>query len=83
VRCTTKADYLFCQPWPFAHSLMIGLILEADGDDITVDTSELEAARWFTREETAAMMAGTHPEAFAPPSFAVAHHVIKAWLERG
>lgn len=83
VRCTTKADYLFCQPWPFAHSLMIGLILEADGDDITVDTSELETARWFTREETAAMMAGTHPEAFAPPSFAVAHHVIKAWLERG
>lgn len=82
VRCTTRADYLFCQPWPFAHSLMIGLILEADGEEITVDTSELETARWFTRDEVASMMAGTNPEAYAPPSFAVAHHVIKAWLDR-
>ncbi len=83
VRCTTQAEYLFCQPWPFNHSLMIGMILEADGDEITVDTTELETARWFTREETAAMMIGAHPEVFAPPKFAVAHHVIKAWLERG
>lgn len=83
VRCTARADYLFCQPWPFSHSLMIGLILEADADDITVDASELEAARWFTREEAAAMMAGAHPDAYAPPRFAVAHHVIKAWLDRG
>lgn len=83
VRCTTRADYLFCQPWPFSHSLMIGLILDADNEDITVDTSELETARWFTREEVTAIMAGAHPEAFAPPHFAVAHHVIKAWLDRG
>ncbi len=82
IRCSTRADYLFCQPWPFPSSLMIGLILEADDETITVDTSELEAARWFTREETAAMMAGANPEAFAPASFAIAHHVIKAWLER-
>ncbi|MDP3491495.1 MAG: NAD(+) diphosphatase [Hyphomonadaceae bacterium] len=83
VRCTTKADYLFCQPWPFPSSLMIGMILEADGEEITVDESELETARWFTREETASMMAGTNPDAFPPMHFAIAHHVIKAWLERG
>ena len=82
VRCSTRADYLFCQPWPFPSSLMMGLILEADSEEITVDTTEIETARWFTREETAAIMAGTHPEAFAPPRFAVAHHVIKAWLDR-
>jgi NAD+ diphosphatase len=82
VRCTQPAHYLFCQPWPFAHSLMVGLILEADADEIKVDTSELEAARWFSREETVAMLAGDHPDAFAPPPFAVAHHVIKAWIER-
>ena len=82
IRCTTKADYLFCQPWPFPSSLMIGLILEADNDDITVDQSELETARWFTRTETTSMMAGTNPDAFPPMPFAVAHHVIKAWLER-
>jgi NAD+ diphosphatase len=82
VRCTARADYLFCQPWPFPSSLMIGLILEADGEDISIDGYELETARWFTREEAAAMMAGKHPEAFAPPRFAIAHHVIKAWLDR-
>lgn len=83
VRCTTSADYLFCQPWPFPSSLMVGLILEADEGEIKVDDSELETARWFTRAETASMMAGTNPEAFAPPRFAIAHHVIKAWLDRG
>ena len=83
VRCTTRSDYLFCQPWPFPSSLMIGLILEADEGDITVDESELETARWFTREETASMMAGTNPDAVPPMPFAIAHHVIKAWLERG
>jgi NAD+ diphosphatase len=83
VRCSTRADYLFCQPWPFPSSLMIGLILEADGEEIIIDGSELETARWFTREEATAMMAGRHPEAFAPPRFAIAHHVLKAWLDRG
>lgn len=83
VRCTTRADYLFCQPWPFPSSLMIGLILEADEGEIAVDETELETARWFTREETASMMAGTNPDAFPPMRFAIAHHVIKAWLERG
>jgi NAD+ diphosphatase len=62
---------------------MIGLILEADSEEIVVDESELETARWFTREETVSMMAGTNPEAFPPMPFAIAHHVIKAWLDRG
>jgi NAD+ diphosphatase len=80
--CTGVADYLFCQPWPFPSSLMIGMILEAATDEITVDTSELETARWFSREEIRAVMDGTHPEIVRPMSFAVAHHVIKAWLDR-
>jgi NAD+ diphosphatase len=62
---------------------MVGLILEADGEDISVDESELETARWFTRAEIASMMAGTNPEVYPPMHFAIAHHVIKAWLERG
>jgi NAD+ diphosphatase len=82
VRCTAPAEYLFCQPWPFPSSLMIGLILEADGEEITVDTSEIETARWFTRQEARAMLAGTHPEVFPPMRFAIAHHVLKAWAER-
>lgn len=82
VRCTRPAEYLFCQPWPFLSSLMIGLILDADGEEIVIDSTELETARWFTRAEARAMLAGEHAEAFAPPSFAIAHHVLKAWVER-
>lgn len=82
VRCSAPAEYLFCQPWPFLSSLMIGLILEAESEEITVDTSEIETARWFTREEARAMLAGQHPDAFAPPRFAIAHHVLKTWAER-
>jgi NAD+ diphosphatase len=82
IRCSGVADYLFCQPWPFPSSLMVGMILEAETDDVTVDTSELESARWFGREEVAAMMAGKHPEAFGPMPIAIAHHVVMAWLER-
>lgn len=82
IKCTGKVDYLFGQPWPMPHQLMIGLIVEAATDEIIVDTSELETARWFTREEAASMMAGTHPDANAPNPVAVAHHILKAWLER-
>ncbi len=66
VRCTGRAEYLFCQPWPFPSSLMIGLILEADGEELKIDTGELETARWFTRDEAKAMMAGSHPDAYPP-----------------
>jgi NAD+ diphosphatase len=83
IRCTGVAEYLFCQPWPFPSSLMVGMILEAETDEVTVDPTELESARWFTRDEVAAMMAGRHPDAFGPTPIAIAHHVVMAWLERG
>lgn len=83
IRCTDVADYLFCQPWPFPSSLMVGMIIEAETDEVTVDVTELESARWFTRDEVAAMMAGRHPDAFGPMPIAIAHHVVMAWLERG
>lgn len=77
------AEYLFAQPWPFPSSLMVGLILEATSEAITVDKVELEEARWFTRQEARQIIAGTHEEAFAPPEMAVAHHILKVWAERG
>lgn len=78
-----EARYLFCQPWPFPGSLMIGIIVEALSEDIDVDGDELEEARWFTKEEANAMLAGGHASAWAPPPLAVAHHILKAWAEEG
>ncbi len=82
IRASGRAEYLFCQPWPFPSSLMIGLIVEAASDEIDIDPAELETARWFSRDELAAIMAGDHPEVVRPRPIAVAHHVMQAWLDR-
>lgn len=77
-----NAEYLFCQPWPFPSSLMVGIIVEADTMEVSVEQDELEAARWITRDEARQVLAGTHPDIYAPPPMAVAHHILKTWAER-
>ncbi|GAA4323425.1 NAD(+) diphosphatase [Pigmentiphaga soli] len=76
--------YFASQPWPFPSSLMIGCFARALDTRIVVDTTELEDARWFTREEAAQMLAGTHPAGLsAPKPYAIAHHLLKAFAEDG
>jgi NAD+ diphosphatase len=70
------------QPWPFPHSLMIGAIAAVENEDITIDGHELESARWFTRDEASQLIAGKHADCFAPPSFAIAHQILKSWAEQ-
>lgn len=69
------------QPWPFPHSLMIGAIAEVEDDRETVDTTELETARWFTRDEARDLIAARYQGAFCPPPFAIAHQILKTWSE--
>jgi NAD+ diphosphatase len=73
--------YIASQPWPFPSSLMIGCHALADDPAITLDANELDDARWFTRAEVAAAMAGD-PEApfIAPPAMAIANSLLKWWL---
>lgn len=70
------------QPWPFPHSLMIGVLCEVEDANETVDTTELESGRWFTRDEAKLLVAAKHPDAWAPPPFAIAHQLLKTWSER-
>lgn len=49
--------YLGDQPWPFPTSLMLGFTARALGTELTLQDSEIEAARWFTREELVAALA--------------------------
>ncbi len=72
--------YLASQPWPFPSSLMIGCFAEALTQDITIDAEELEDARWFTLDEARASLAGSGTFS-CPPSIAIAHHLIKVWVE--
>ncbi|EHN76600.1 NADH pyrophosphatase-like rudimentary NUDIX domain family, partial [Streptomyces coelicoflavus ZG0656] len=43
--------------------------------------TELESVAWLTRAEARAVLAGAHPTIQAPPPFAIAHSLIKAWAE--
>ena len=61
---------------------MVGILIEADTTEVSVEQDELEAARWITREEARQVLAGTHPDIYAPPAMAVAHHILKAWAMR-
>lgn len=80
-------SYVFCQPWPFPSSLMIGCHAYADDPAIRIDETELEDARWFTRADVEDAMEaigrGEAGAAFrAPPRFAVAHHLFRWWVDR-
>lgn len=71
--------YVLSQPWPFPSSLMIGLIAQALSQTITLD-DELEDARWFSRDDVRAMLAGTHEHYNAPMALSAAHHLLQEWV---
>jgi len=61
---------------------MIGCHAQARSREITIDRSELADARWFEREEVALMLLRRHPDGLGtPPPVAIAHHIIRAWVE--
>lgn len=78
---TVAVRYHSSQPWPWPSQLMIGLFAEVASDVVRPDEVELEEVRWFTRPQARALLEGRHPDATAPPSFAIAHQLIKAWLD--
>jgi NAD+ diphosphatase len=73
--------YVASQPWPFPSSLMIGCTARAAGPALTVDYTELDDARWFSRHEVALALAGDEAAPFqAPPRFAIARTLLEQWL---
>src|SRR6195952_175736 len=81
IRCT-DVSYYMTQPWPYPSSLMIGCVARATNEDIVVDRTELEDARWFDRAEAMLMLRREHPDGLAGPHpFAIAHHLLGRWLQ--
>jgi NAD+ diphosphatase len=77
----THVTYLASQPWPFPSSLMIGAHANATSDSLVIDTTELDDARWFSRTEVSAALAGDPAAAFLPPPrFAIARTLLERWL---
>lgn len=76
-----KVSYVASQPWPFPSQLMIGCHAETDDSALTIDSTELEDARWFSRDEVADAMARREGAAFTPPPpQAIAHSLLHWWL---
>jgi len=79
---TSRVDVVANQPWPFPASLMIGAIATATSERITIEVEELEACRWFSRDELRLMFEKRHPDGLGiPPRMTIAHHLIRLWCE--
>ncbi|HVI31112.1 NAD(+) diphosphatase [Phenylobacterium sp.] len=76
-----RVRYHSSQPWPYPSSLMIGLIAEVEDDEGTPDQTELSEVRWFTREQARDLLAGKLDGVAAPNRLAIAHQLIRAWVE--
>ena len=77
-----RVVYHASQPWPFPYSLMIGCFGEPLNDDIQADLNELEDCRWFYRDEVRLMLTREHAGGLVtPPKGAIAHHLIRAWVD--
>lgn len=71
------SDYHSSQPWPFPSSLMLGFMATAEPGAIARAGSELEDARWVTREEIAS------GDVVLPPPTSISHRLIATWFDAG
>lgn len=88
-----RLQYAASQHWPFPNSsLMIGChaTVKPGQTEIQVNLRELEDAAWFSHEEVATALRRNHRSTqqqtgrlpfWLPPKLAIAHHLIKEWVE--
>ncbi len=80
-------QYEGSQSWPFPGSLMLGFSAVADRDQpLVLDPVEIDEARWFTREDITAMIAGHYVEPESgvamnlPMRSSIAFYLVERWL---
>jgi len=81
----SNVRYLASQPWPFPSQMMIGCTSVAESTELAIDKTELDDARWFTREELEdARHAGPggNETLIFPQKFAIAHRLVTWWLDK-
>ncbi len=83
----TDIAYAGSQAWPFPGSLMLGFHATADPrHPLRVDTTEIAYARWFTRTEVGAALAGRTVDVdgdrlVLPPPSSIALFLVERWLD--
>ncbi|MDH3640874.1 MAG: NAD(+) diphosphatase [Gammaproteobacteria bacterium] len=78
-----EVGYHSSQPWPFPSSLMIGCHGKATSTDIEIDPNEMADVSWFSRSDVRRALDQANPDLKVPGPIAIAHHLIKAWVEDG
>ncbi|BCJ60399.1 NAD(+) diphosphatase [Micromonospora endophytica] len=79
--------YAGSQAWPFPGSLMLGFLATADpAHPLRVDPTEIAEARWFSRQEIGATLAGRAVDVGGaslrlPPASSIALFLIHRWLD--
>ena len=76
-----EVRYFTSQPWPFPSTLMIGCFAVAENLKLDVNLQELESAQWFNKKDVQQLFAEQNQEFSAPRPIAIAHHLIRHWLD--
>ncbi len=73
--------YHSSQPWPFPSSIMLGFYGRAKSADLAINTGELEAGRWYGRDE---LLDSPEDETFRlPRRDSISWRLIRDWLDGG
>lgn len=76
-----RVRYVTSQPWPFPRSLMLGFLALADPQEpIALRDGEIAHARWFSRHEITAVLAGEAGGFTLPLGLSIARHLITEWV---
>jgi NAD+ diphosphatase len=76
-----QLKYLGSQAWPYPGSLMLGFTAEADPTaPVQVDETEITSARWFSRAEIRAVLAGERDDFGLPMGSSIAFFLVTEWL---
>jgi NAD+ diphosphatase len=70
--------YRGSQPWPFPASIMLGFRAHATTTEIHVDGTEVDEARWYSRESMLGAIASG--ELVLSPSISIARRLIEDWF---
>jgi NAD+ diphosphatase len=74
--------YQGSQAWPYPGSLMLGFHAIADPQaPVRPDLEEIAAARWFTRTEIRAVLAGERDDFGLPMASSIAYFLLTEWLD--
>lgn len=77
-------NYLFCQPWPFPSTLMIGLHVKTKSKDLHIDKEEIADAKWLSKNEVKSLLQDdTDSNVQLPPHLAISRNLLEWWVQNG